>query len=218
MRGWSTVWSMRILRLAVVFLGAVAIWGVTGLLGRTIFSPDYSLPGHVMRAVMVAALVAIMLIAVARWQKQSFGLIPTRESPKLFGLGALAYAVPFAVGAIVILALGLARFEVAGSAGEIVAHLASVLVLVLIYEAIPEELIFRGYLFSVLRERLATWAAVLVQAALFCAFGIIIGAAQSPDRLRGDDWISWCLRVISRDGRALQRRALRGECFELAAV
>jgi membrane protease YdiL (CAAX protease family) len=82
-----------------------------------------------------------------------------------------------------VLILNLARIEVTGNALEIVGEGLAILVLVLLYEAIPEELIFRGYLFRVLAERLPGWATILAQALLFCAFGAAIGAATSIDRL-----------------------------------
>jgi membrane protease YdiL (CAAX protease family) len=57
-----------------------------------------------------------------------------------------------------------------------------VLVLVLLFEAVPEELIFRGYLFALLGERLPTWAVVILQAIAFCLFGAVIGAAVTVER------------------------------------
>lgn len=87
------------------------------------------------------------------------------------------------IAAAVLLALGLARFEIDGGLGAVLAQAVIVLLLVLAYEAIPEELIFRGLLFSVLRRRLRPWLTVIVQAACFCLFGLAIGAAQNAERL-----------------------------------
>src|SRR5690606_34896672 len=45
---------------------------------------------------------------------------------------------------------------------------------VLLSEAIPEELVFRGYVFSVLQERLGGWATILVQTVLFTAVALLL--------------------------------------------
>lgn len=98
-------------------------------------------------------------------------------------MGALAYLVPFMAAAVVIVGLGLASLSVVGSWTDVLGELLIVLVLVLMYEAIPEELVFRGYIFASLAERWPPWAAVVGQAVLFCLFGAAVGAARSGDRL-----------------------------------
>lgn len=53
----------------------------------------------------------------------------------------------------------------------------------LLYEALPEELVFRGYFYRNLADALPRWLAVLGQAGLFTLFGVAIGAAGSIDRV-----------------------------------
>ncbi|MEK8105167.1 CPBP family intramembrane glutamic endopeptidase [Micromonospora sp. M12] len=50
-------------------------------------------------------------------------------------------------------------------------------------EALPEELIFRGYLQRNLVTRLPVWQALVGQAVLFTLFGVLVGAARSFDRI-----------------------------------
>lgn len=51
------------------------------------------------------------------------------------------------------------------------------------FEALPEELIFRGYFYRNLNNFLSKWKAVLAQSVLFVLFALIIGAAPSIDRI-----------------------------------
>lgn len=53
---------------------------------------------------------------------------------------------------------------------------------VLLYEVVPEEIVFRGYFFTALAERYSTRMAIPVQALLFMLWGVLIGAAETLDR------------------------------------
>lgn len=55
--------------------------------------------------------------------------------------------------------------------------------LVFLYEALPEELVFRGYVQRNLLTALPAGQAVVIQAVLFTLFGFLVGVAQSPFRL-----------------------------------
>jgi len=171
------------IRLGAVFFGGLAIWLAVGAVVTALVGEGYSFPGHVMRAVSIFVLVGVMLVIVFRLEKPVPEHYGFRPRPGWFGIGALAYALPFAIAGLLIAGLGAASLTVTSGVGELVAKAALVLVLVLLYEAIPEELIFRGYLFTVLRERLPAWLTVIAQAALFCLFGLLIGAAVDPTRL-----------------------------------
>lgn len=174
------------LRLLVLLGGAAAIWIGLGIAMTAIFGPDYTYAAHAVRAPTTFTLVVLLLWLVLRWEKRSFrdyGLAPDRRSSPRLALGAISYLVPFTITAVAITALGLAAVRITRSPGEAAAQLLAVVVLVLLFEAIPEELIFRGYVFTVLAARLPTWAVILGQAVIFCLFGFAIGAARTPDRL-----------------------------------
>lgn len=195
-RGAGAGWWLRLL---VAFGGAVGIWlGLTAL-ANAIFGAEYSYASHVLRAVGTFGLVTVGLRFLVRWEgasAASYGLVPDRGTPATFGLGSLSYTLPFlAVGAAVI-SVGAAAISVPGSPMEVVGQLLAVLVLVLLYEAIPEELIFRGYLYATLANRFPRWVAVLGQAMLFCLLTVAIGAVTSPERLLLYVLFAMCLGVI----------------------
>ena len=173
-----TSWWIRV---CTVFFGAVLIWLGDGFVATLVFGEGYSLAGHVFRAVTTGALVALMLLLVLRRWPADVGFRPSGWALRRAGLGATAYVVAFSIGGAVILWLSLANLSVDGP--SLLPQALAVLALVLMFEAIPEELIFRGYLFAALRERLPVWATILLQAVLFCLFGAIIGAARDLERL-----------------------------------
>jgi membrane protease YdiL (CAAX protease family) len=173
-------------RLSAVFLLACLIWLLVNAVATALFGPDYSLPSHVFRAVATSALVLAALALMLRWEDSrpaDYGIMGGRGMSRGLGIGAASYLVPFLLAASTILALNLASLTVDATPFAVLGQGLLVLALVILYEAVPEELIFRGYLFQVLAERLPSWATVLIQAALFCAFGAIIGAATTLDRV-----------------------------------
>ncbi len=174
-----------LLRLLVVFAGSVFIWRGVDLLVSVAVAPGYSRPGHGGRAVLTFGLVLLMLIAVLARQRahpRDYGMVPTRAALPFAGLGALGYLVPWGAASLIIVATGSAAVRIPGGLLPALGEIVAVLVLVLLFEAVPEELIFRGYLYQTLRERWPRWASVLGQAVLFCGFGAAIGAALTVDR------------------------------------
>jgi membrane protease YdiL (CAAX protease family) len=82
-----------------------------------------------------------------------------------------------------VLSLGWVEITLTTSIGELVPLLISLMVLVFLFEALPEELVFRGYIYHNLNTVLPRWAAVGGQAVLFALWGVAIGAAPTIDRV-----------------------------------
>jgi membrane protease YdiL (CAAX protease family) len=172
-------------RIAAATALAIAVWLAVGAVADALFGADYSLASHAFRAAAVFVLVLLALALLVRWEHsrpRDYGVVADGMLRGV-ALGALGYLVPFLVAAAAILGLGLARLDVTADPLTVVAQGALVLALVLAYEAVPEELIFRGYLFRVLAERVPAWFTIVGQALLFCAFGTVIGAAGTLDRV-----------------------------------
>jgi membrane protease YdiL (CAAX protease family) len=87
------------------------------------------------------------------------------------------------LGLAVTLALGWARISVGAPGAGVLLLTLYLPLLVFLYEALPEELIFRGYFYRNLSARYALWISVLAQATLFTLWGAAIGAAGSVDRV-----------------------------------
>ncbi|MFI7541893.1 lysostaphin resistance A-like protein [Actinoplanes sp. NPDC049599] len=174
-------------RVAIVFAAATLIWRLVDRVGDVLFGPGYERGRHVFSAVAVTALVVPMIVLAYRRLDRLPWAGLRRAAPgtalRLLLLGAAGYLVPAGVAVAALAAPG--RLEIglrAPAAGAVLSALALVL-LVFLYEALPEELIFRGYLYRNLATALPRWGAVLGQAALFALFGLAVGAATTADRV-----------------------------------
>ncbi|WP_143728258.1 CPBP family intramembrane glutamic endopeptidase [Micromonospora cremea] len=172
-------------RILIVFAGTVLVWLFVyhgALLGR-----DYDRPTHVARAILTTLLV-VPLVVVARrlldrrpWTGLGLPSLRTGWRPLLLGMAC--WLVPAALGFALCLGFGWVEISPRTSAADALRVAALLVVLVLLYEALPEELVFRGYLQRNLATRLPAWQAVIGQAVLFTLFGFLVGAATSADRL-----------------------------------
>ncbi|WP_157970203.1 CPBP family intramembrane glutamic endopeptidase [Pelagibacterium sediminicola] len=183
-----------LIRVAIVWAAMVAIWLALPAL-RNLFwgiGPDgYTLGGHVLSAILATVLAVPMVIAVRRWLDgetvASLGFRLEAAAIKQFLIGAAAFLVPSALGFAVVLGLGWTVITPIASWGEILAFIPLLVLLVFIYEALPEELAFRGYMQVNLETRLGYWGAILAQAVLFALWGAalwtIAAGAVAFDRL-----------------------------------
>lgn len=174
-------------RLAAVFAGVTAIWLLIFAMSDAVFEPEYNRPGHVMSAVL-SSLLTVPLVVLARQHLDKrplagLGLTPFRSAWRSLLLGMGCYLLPAGVGLGAALAFGWVELSLDTSAGNLVFLLLSLAVLVFLYEALPEELAFRGYLYRNLSASFSRWLAVGGQAVLFCLWAVAIGAASAPERL-----------------------------------
>lgn len=162
----------------LLVLAAIAVlWrGYVLLLPALGASPAARVAGGAALCLAAIALLAILL----RYRKQrwrTLGMAPrARDNLRAFAAGLALWGLPAAAGAGLCAALGWVAIEPLAGAGAMAALLAWLVPAVLLGEAIPEELLFRGWLQSRLAARLAPWRAVLLQAMAFCAVAWTVGA------------------------------------------
>lgn len=194
-------------RVAIVLIVATLIWRLAFFFGGAIFggtSSDYQLYRHIAHALLVFALAVPAVLLLWTWLDRrpfsELGLGSPKSAWKDFLIGAGIWLVPASVGAALCLAFGWVTIEIVRPLGDILAFVPLLALLVFLYEAFPEELIFRGYIYANLAQRLKGYRVVLVQAALFTLWGVAIGAAASWDRIAFFFFASWMLgslRMIS---------------------
>lgn len=176
------------LRIALVFIAAVAVWLVVVEGLSPFFGPAYSdRVGHATRAVLVSALAVPLVLLAWRyldrrpWEDLRLTSLGAGFGPLLFGM--VFWLVSAGAGLFVSLYFGLASISFGEPSTGLLWLLLYLPLLVFLYEALPEELIFRGYFYRNLSERFSRWMAVVGQAILFTLFGAAIGAAGSVDRI-----------------------------------
>ncbi|MBB6173804.1 hypothetical protein HNR23_003864 [Nocardiopsis mwathae] len=196
-------------RVAAVAVAATLLWPLVGWVVRTVTGPGYSLAGHALSAALVS-LVAIPMVVLARrhldrrpWS--GLGLTPLREGWRHLLLGMAVWSVPAAVGTAVCVAFGWTRITLLTSVPEALLFIVVLAVLVLFYEALPEELVFRGYLQRNLMTAMRPGAAVLAQAVLFSLFGAVLWGVLGDEPiglarflvLLAVGIVLGCIRVVS---------------------
>jgi membrane protease YdiL (CAAX protease family) len=182
----ASSWKAWWLRLVAVFVAALLVWRLADLLVDLTIGPGYTRAGHAARGVAVSAGALLVWLLALRYPPRravDYGVRLDRAGWAEAGAGATAYLVPWALATLVMVATTPTAFSAPVGSVAVLGQAALLVLLVLLLEAVPEELVFRGLLYGMLAERLPSWAAVVGQTALFCLFGALIGAATSLDRL-----------------------------------
>lgn len=165
-------------------LGSVASTAADQRLGLTGFGAK-AVPAVVVFAVAVPA-VLLLCRRVDRRPLPSIGV--RRPGAALLGVGVVLAAAVLVFG-LDALGGGLAVESV--DAGTLLIFLATNTLLALLLEAVPEELVFRGYVFAALADRWRPWCAALVTTALFvvapalsivlaAGLGVVLGLPTDP--------------------------------------
>lgn len=174
-------------RVVVVFTAAVLVSIAVHRGVDAVFGTGYSRGSHVARAVAGLVLYVGLVAAAQRWLDRrplaDVGLRPVRQGPWWLLVGAAAWLLPALAGATLCVALGWSRIALAEPLTAVAGVVALRLVLVVVMEAVPEELLFRGYLYGTIAQGWSPRHAVVGQALLFVLWGAASGAARTVDRL-----------------------------------
>jgi hypothetical protein len=171
------------IRVAVVWGTMLAIWLTLHSLRHWMYGDGYTLSGHIQSALLATLLAVPMVMTVRRWLDggtlAGLGLpLSLKAAAKPFAIGVLSFLAPLVMGLAVVLGFGWTTITPVAAPGEILAFVPLLVVLVFLYEALPEELAFRGYLYWALAERHSRILAVIGQALLFGLWGTILWAIR----------------------------------------
>jgi uncharacterized protein len=161
------------IRLALGFLVAVAGLQMASVAGQLSVQAYPGMPwlgrqaaqAAVMTGIVVP-LVYVLRVHVDRRSLAAIGLGQPASSIRFFLLGFGGVATVLAVPLALISVFGWGRVTVDTSAGML-SYMAAWLVIAFFFEAFPEEVVVRGYLYRNLSAVLARWAASLATLALF---------------------------------------------------
>lgn len=180
------------IRVAAVWAAMLVIWLIMHSLRMWVHGDGYTLPGHIQSA-LFATLLTVPMVTVARRFLDGGTLaglgLPwsPNAAARAIGIGALSFLIPSALGFAIVLGLGWTTITPDAAPGEILAFVPLLVVLVFLYEALPEELAFRGYLYQALAKRHSRITAVGGQALLFGLWGAVLSTihqgAFSVERL-----------------------------------
>jgi membrane protease YdiL (CAAX protease family) len=184
---WKQPPSLAV-RIGTMMAVATITWLAVHAAVTVVMGGDYSRGSHVVRACSIF-LAAVPLTLLAAWlldgkvALRKWGLSPLRQAWRPLLTGMAVWLVPAAAGTTACLLAGV-RILTEASVGELVLTALTLIGLVFIFEAFPEELIFRGYLFSVLGEQnRPVWVSVVGSTLLFTLWGIINGGPVEFERI-----------------------------------
>lgn len=162
----------------------VLAWVVAGLFRAQVLAPH--LPFDAWRAIesLLGGALGVGLVVVAcrvldRRTLSSIGFGLTRRDLAAFGVGVALWTALAAVGLLVGAMGGGFNVELGPPTWQMAAWILLQIFLVFVYEALPEELAIRGYIYTNLAERMSRWMAVLLQATLFMLWAFaLVGLLQ----------------------------------------
>lgn len=177
-----------ILRATAMAVAALLCYVAIGTTVTALMGDGYRLSSHVARTVSTTLLVVPLVLVVFRYIDDqpisALGLGPSRQAGRAFLAGAVSWFAPFVVALILFQWTGWASIELTAPVMEVVAFIPLLVLLVFLYEALPEELVFREYIYQNLTARMTVIWVITIQAVLFGLFGaalwIILSGGISP--------------------------------------
>ena len=138
------------------------------------------LPAGLTTLLVLAGLALLLRGLERRPMAPVLGLAPPARAARAFVVGLRAWLLPATLAVAVAVAAGWATVSVAAAWPQALTLLAAQFVIVLLIEAVPEELVLRGYVGAVLAERLRRWPAIIVQALCFAGLAVLLTGRTDP--------------------------------------
>lgn len=187
MTGERTLTTKSIwIRIAIMLFFTVLIWRFMGYLNG-VYLENYHQVIHFSLGILTSGLTVILLEVARRndhlsW-KQLMQTPSSRSNHFSFCLGFILWTVPASIGLIICLIAGWVEITLLSNVQHLLLSLLMLFVTVFLIEALPEELIIRGYMYRYLNITFPHWATIILQLLLFTLFGYLIGAIYSVEQL-----------------------------------
>ncbi|UOQ83519.1 CPBP family intramembrane glutamic endopeptidase [Gracilibacillus salinarum] len=176
-----------IIRIAAVLASAIIIWNFITYLSDTFISQEYSSLSHFVIALITTVLTIILLQVALKIDNTSWnqlGQATVKKNILSFLFGFFLWTIPAAIGIYICLMLGWVELKVYTDLSYLLLSMLILFITVFFIEALPEELIFRGYIYRYLNALFPHWGTILLQALLFSLFAYFIGAIYSVEQLQ----------------------------------
>lgn len=171
--------TRSILSITFVTLASIPIW--LGAVAASNMTEEGSVTSRLVFGSIVTLLTLALLYSVLRFlNKKPFSFIFGKNNIRAFFIGLGFFTIPAAITLVASILFGLVEITPQASFANIAVSFLFVAGFIFISEALPEELIFRGYLFKKLSAFTKAWLTIALQAGLFLLFAFLIGAAGDP--------------------------------------
>src|SRR5690625_2403489 len=193
-----------IIRIVVVLVIGIIIWNFITYLSDTFMDHEYSPISHFIIALITTLLTVILIQGALKIDKISWNqLEPSNVKTKIYSFlqGFFLWTIPASIGLIICLLFGWVEIQVHTDLKFLLLSMLILFITVFFIEALPEELIFRGYIYRYLNALFPHWGTIILQTLLFSLYAYLIGAMYSVEQVQfipGFAIILGVFRAISR--------------------
>ncbi|WP_336758364.1 CPBP family intramembrane glutamic endopeptidase [Paenibacillus sp. USHLN196] len=194
-----------IVSIMIILVSASLYWRLMLWFQQSYMKSGYSQLHHLLMGVTITLLVLITLYIAGRCSKENLKWREHRSfRTKLssFITGFLIWLIPATFGVTLCITLGWSNVSILNTPiSDMLLGAGLLMISVFLIEALPEELIFRGFVFKLLQSILPLWwSVVMIQTVLFSLFAWVIGALYSSEQIQfipGFALILGYLRAVS---------------------
>ncbi|WP_096188720.1 CPBP family glutamic-type intramembrane protease [Evansella halocellulosilytica] len=174
-------------RILVVLIIGIIIWNFITYLSDIFIGEEYIRFNHFLIAVLTTILTFILIQVALKidnipWHQLGQGTF--KKNIISFFLGFFLWTIPASVGLFICVMLGWVEIKVHTDLNDLLLSMLILFITVLLIEALPEEFIFRGYIYRYLNVLFPHWGTILLQSLLFSLFAYFIGAMYSVEQLQ----------------------------------
>ena len=179
----NSIW----IRILGVFIFGIIFWNIMNYLGNFILGEEFSRINRFNMA-LITSISTVAFIEFARridkisWKQ--LGQASIRTNIYSFFLGFFLWTIPASIGLIICLMLGWVKITLYTDFNVLLLSILILFITVFLMEALPEELIFRGYIYRYLNVLFPHWGTVILQTLLFSLFAYFIGAMYSMEQIQ----------------------------------
>lgn len=190
---------------AGVFVLSILIWRLA-VVANTILPSNQAQTERLIFSLIVCIGSIVVVGIAARMQGHGFswlGLRMDKQAIRSFVLGVLCFLIPAGLALSVALVSGMLSISLQVPVSDFIFYLAFIVLFVCFGEALPEELVFRGYLWGQLSKHALTWLVLLGQTLLFVLFAALIGAIGDLNNASFLGFFAFVLGLLRRASQSL---------------
>jgi len=175
------------MRVLVVLILGIIIWHFIAYLSDIFIGGEYSRINHFFIAVITTILTFVLIQAALKIDQVSWkqlGQEAFKKNIYSFFLGLILWVIPASIGIIISIMLGWVEIKVHTDSNYLLMSILILFITVFFIEALPEEFVFRGYIYRYLNAVFPHWITIVIQSMLFSLFAYFIGAMYSVEQLQ----------------------------------
>lgn len=176
-----------VIRIVLVLIFSVIIWNFINFLNQTFFDQEYNWLNRLIMALITTGLTVLLLQVLLKVDKASWkqlGQSTFKKNLMSFLLGFFLWTIPAAIGLFICFKFGFVEMTVQTDFGHLFLSIVILFITVFFMEALPEELIFRGYIYRYLNALFPHWGTIILQTLLFFLFAYLVGALYSVEQIQ----------------------------------